>query len=300
MTRFIRPWYAALADYETASTDYVLATVLATTGSAPREAGTKMLIGQADHFDTLGGGQLEQLVIAQARGMLAEQRGGQVIQHFPLAAAAMQCCGGSVTVLFECKIHQQLRVVLFGAGYVGAQVKQLLEGLQASVTWLDNRRQIESTQAGTYEYCPDPVAWVAAGEAAGEESGPEHALIMTHDHLLDFALVEALLKRGCTSIGLIGSTTKANNFLQRLTRNGWTPVQLKALRCPLGISGIQRKDPPAVALSIVAELMQLAGPVPPAHSTTWRKVGLSLVQQPQSSQILPAAVLSFTSTGKSE
>ena len=49
---------------------FVLATVLETRGSTPRDRGAKMVVTEDAVFDTIGGGKLEQLVIDAAREAL--------------------------------------------------------------------------------------------------------------------------------------------------------------------------------------------------------------------------------------
>ncbi len=78
----------------------VLITVAAVAGSAPREAGAKMLVSPASVVGTIGGGHLEFQAIAIARDML---RSGEIAQlrRFALGATLGQCCGGAVQLLFE-------------------------------------------------------------------------------------------------------------------------------------------------------------------------------------------------------
>ena len=77
-----------------------LVTVAGTFGSAPREAGAKMLVA-ADHAaGTIGGGNLEFTAIDLARKMLAGESGG-AIRSFQLGPSLQQCCGGQATLCFE-------------------------------------------------------------------------------------------------------------------------------------------------------------------------------------------------------
>ena len=61
---------AALARIEHNDTA-ALVTVLATEGSAPREAGTKMVVWEGGQSGTIGGGNLEHQATSQARRMRA-------------------------------------------------------------------------------------------------------------------------------------------------------------------------------------------------------------------------------------
>lgn len=78
-----------------------LISVLATEGSAPRGAGTRMLATADALHGTIGGGQLEYRAIEQARAILALPPGSWRVQDYPLGPMLGQCCGGRVRLLIE-------------------------------------------------------------------------------------------------------------------------------------------------------------------------------------------------------
>lgn len=78
-----------------------LVSVLATEGSAPRGAGTRMLVTAGGQQGTIGGGQLEFRAIEQARGILGHPAGSWRVQDYPLGPLLGQCCGGRVRLLVE-------------------------------------------------------------------------------------------------------------------------------------------------------------------------------------------------------
>lgn len=75
-------------------------TVLAVSGSAPREPGARMAVQMEACFDTIGGGHLEYQAITRARTLL-QQGITRHIERFALGASLGQCCGGVVWLLFE-------------------------------------------------------------------------------------------------------------------------------------------------------------------------------------------------------
>jgi xanthine dehydrogenase accessory factor len=89
-------WLRAIGERPSA-----LVSVLATEGSAPRGAGTRMLVTAEGFTGTIGGGALEFQAIAQARAMLALSPGSWRVQDFPLGPLLGQCCGGRVRLLVE-------------------------------------------------------------------------------------------------------------------------------------------------------------------------------------------------------
>ncbi|OIQ68525.1 hypothetical protein GALL_498830 [mine drainage metagenome] len=88
-------------------------------------------------------------------------------------------------------------------------------------------------------------------------------LVMTHDHQLDFDIVAAALQRpDLAAVGLIGSDTKRARFLGRLARQG---IPADRLICPVGLPGIEGKEPAVVALSVAAQILQLQPSLPTAQ-----------------------------------
>jgi len=82
--------------------DAVVVTVAATQGSAPREAGARMIVAANSIEGTIGGGHLEFDAIRIARDALAAPAArGNWLVRFPLAARLGQCCGGVASLLFQ-------------------------------------------------------------------------------------------------------------------------------------------------------------------------------------------------------
>lgn len=77
----------------------VLVHVAEVRGSAPREAGAQMLVGETTTAGTVGGGELERSAIARGRDLM---RGSSAaVERWALGPELGQCCGGAVTLAFE-------------------------------------------------------------------------------------------------------------------------------------------------------------------------------------------------------
>ena len=269
----------------------VVVTLDSVIGSAPREVGCRMIITVDQAFGSIGGGKLEFEATAHARDLLArENMQSQEHRPFALGPALNQCCGGSVTLLFECceadvpgwleelmdeagietletadgKQWLELNgaqlkpLVLFGAGHVGQAVARLLADLPFKVTWVDERPNVFPDQAG-----PN-INIVKPGDPLNEVSkAPPDSIfvVMTHSHQLDEDICFEVLSRGDFAwLGLIGSVTKRRRFVQRLAQRGIGETDLARLVCPVGLSGIKGKQPATIALSLVAQLMHTSDP----------------------------------------
>jgi len=79
-----------------------LISVIKVDGSAPREAGARMVVQpDAGFFGTIGGGRLEYETLAVAEAALSAERPAASLHVWPLGPNLGQCCGGSVTILVE-------------------------------------------------------------------------------------------------------------------------------------------------------------------------------------------------------
>lgn len=246
------PWFEALAYCQRHSQPHVLATLVSSAGSTPREPGAHMVITAQEVFDTLGGGNFEYQLIACAREALARDEQGCRLERFALGARSGQCCGGHVSVLLESFAAPAMHVVLFGAGHVAQALERHLARLPWRISWYDSRSDI-APQTGPRTVFHGGYAIDRAVDALPANG---HCLVMTHDHREDEQLIERLLTRGDqASIGLIGSQTKWARFRHRLEARGFTPAQLDGVRCPIGIPGAHGKLPEEIAIAVAAELL---------------------------------------------
>jgi xanthine dehydrogenase accessory factor len=249
-------WLDALVAAERDNQPAVLVTVLTVKGSTPREAGAKMVVSADGLFCTIGGGNLEHQCEAAARTLLAQDAEGPSQRDFPLGPELGQCCGGHVSVLFEVLRPPRLHVALFGAGHVGKALIKLLADLPCRVSWIDSRP--ESLPANL----PPAITPLRIAEPArAVENVPAGSLVvvMTHDHQMDFDIVSAALRRpDFLAVALIGSETKRARFAGRLARAGLPRAAIDRLICPIGLPGIEGKEPAIVALSVAAQILQLA------------------------------------------
>lgn len=97
----LREWLPALIGALQRESPVVRIALAEVRGSAPREAGVGMLVGQATVAGTIGGGQLEWQALAAARSLLAPDAPRANLQRYVLGADVGQCCGGVVQVWTE-------------------------------------------------------------------------------------------------------------------------------------------------------------------------------------------------------
>jgi xanthine dehydrogenase accessory factor len=149
-------------------------------------------------------------------------------------------------------------LALFGGGHVGKALVKVLAPLPFHVRWIDSRDEI----------FPSDVAY----QVVCEHSNPVHAavsdlvpnscvLIMSFSHAEDLDVVAACLHRqrdqkDLPYIGLIGSATKWATFKRRLAERGFSEAELQQVTCPIGVPGIEGKEPEVIAVAVAAQLLQ--------------------------------------------
>ncbi len=281
-----------------------MVTVVATEGSTPREAGTRMIVDAQGQRGTIGGGRLEQLAVEQARAILIQPPATWRIQTYPLGPMLGQCCGGRVRLLVErldpeaanwldevaegvvltTRLGPQgpIRAIavgadqpipttapargpdpdtiieriggtrrplyLFGAGHVGQAIAHLVRPLPFTLGWFDTREDYANLEGVTHDAADQLVtcALQAPADAA--------VIILTHDHGLDYSLTAAALRGPAQFVGLIGSDTKRARFLARLHNEN---IPTERLTCPIGLAGIEGKEPEVIAVAVAAQLLML-------------------------------------------
>jgi xanthine dehydrogenase accessory factor len=154
-------------------------------------------------------------------------------------------------------------VWIFGAGHVGKALVHHLAGLPARVVLVDGRAgefpaALPANARAQHEpHAEDAVADVPPGAMA---------LVMTHSHDLDLALVERLLRRADLAyVGLIGSATKRARFEARLAAKG---IAADRLVCPVGDASAGDKHPHAIAITVAAQLLAVRAARAPASAET--------------------------------
>lgn len=249
----------------------VLVTVARAEGSVPREVGAWMAVFADGIVGTIGGGQLEHQAIAQARERLRGQGDDDDALHrYPLGPSLGQCCGGVVHLRsekLEASSAETVRarlappaspLALFGGGHVGRAIVRLVGDLPFDLHWIDSRDEVFPPGVPPNVRCEhsDPVQRAVADLAPGSQ-----VLIMSFSHAEDLEIVAACLRRqrergDLRFVGLIGSRTKWATFRHRLLAGGFSEAELDGVTCPIGVPGIQGKQPAVVALAAVAQLLQ--------------------------------------------
>jgi xanthine dehydrogenase accessory factor len=246
--------YAEIARLAAEGRPFVTATVIESSGSTPQKPGSKMVVlPDGTLRGTVGGGALELQILEAARALFDAPESTRILETHLTHDLGM-CCGGRMKVFLE-KHAASARLWVFGAGHVARELAALAKRAGFFVTVIDersewaNRERFPDVDALTVQHPPDVARTLRGGADC-------YFCITTHDHPLDQALVEQLLRTPSAYLGVIGSRRKAERFRSRLLAAGFAEGEVARMRSPMGLP-IHALTPAEIAVSIVAELIQV-------------------------------------------
>ena len=258
-----------LNDSLNCKTKLIKAKLIFTEGSVPRNKDTFMFISNSKIFGTIGGGQLEHLIIDKARNILKNNKKNYSTKvNIPLGPAIGQCCGGYAQIELikfedgkdaynsEKKNYNQSRndLYIFGAGHIGQEVSKRSLDLDFNVNLIDSRKEYLDTPKEK-----DIIKIYAKYPWMLIKNLPKNAyyIILTHSHDFDFKIINELLNFNTfIFIGLIGSKTKRRRFDKRFLHLGHDRLLINKIECPVGLSTITSKKPGEIAISIIGRLLE--------------------------------------------
>lgn len=259
---FWAEWLDTLQKLKGLGEDTVMVTLTQVRGHAPQQAGVKLLVTEKATYHTLGGGYMEHHAIQQARKLLQQEQALPVTETLRLTqketpAHNVQCCGGEVTLTYEVVRFQRPTVAIYGLGHVGKALAHHLNRLPIDLVLTDSRTdqlpELPAERARVHlQQAPIPEATVL------DLPFKSLVLILTHDHATDLALLEMALQRpDFAYLGVIGSAIKKGHFRHQLLQAGHTEEDLDRITSPIGLPGLNSKDPEVIALSVCAQLLQV-------------------------------------------
>jgi xanthine dehydrogenase accessory factor len=255
------PWKEA-EQLERNGTSFVMVTWLAVKGHAPQDVGAKALVTPDGLYaGTVGGGKIEALCIAEAKRILASPMGfSPKIVNWNLQRDVGMSCGGEVTVLFELINPKPWRVIIFGAGHVGQSMARVFQTLNCRTTFVDSRAEwlIRLPIADHLEKVCIPEMRDYLDVLLLEKDLNPYFVLMTQGHAYDVPILREVFKKfpEAPYIGVIGSKVKAIKIRNEMMNEGFSEELVRRLRCPMGIQ-FGNNDPPEIAISITAELLQV-------------------------------------------
>ena len=235
-------------------------------GSSPNTIDDIILISNDTIFGTIGGGNLEYLVVKEAKRLIDNKINKKSL-NIPLGPGIGQCCGGYVQI--KLSLHQNssealkneklydeknTNLYIFGAGHIGQALISKLENINFNTFLIDSREDfLKMTNINNINYLLSKKPW----EIIYRLKDNSYFVVLTHSHDYDLKILNEILKKNFTFLGLIGSKTKKNRFFKRLIDNGHNKSLVETIECPIGINIGNSKDPDEIAFSIITRLISI-------------------------------------------
>jgi xanthine dehydrogenase accessory factor len=232
----------------------MMVTLVECLGSAPQDAGARMLVTAAGlHAGTVGGGRVEAKAIAHALSMLEAAQPLPQLVSWTLKGDVGMTCGGSVRFFFEPFRTAVWRIAIFGAGHIAQALVPLLLKLKCDLTVCDPRREwLEKLPSA-----PRLRTLALADPAEFVDTLPGGAFVvcMTQGHSTDLPVLRRALEQDrFPFIGVIGSKAKAAVLQRDLVKGGLSEQRAAGFHCPIGLD-FGTNDPAEIAISIGAQLL---------------------------------------------
>jgi xanthine dehydrogenase accessory factor len=219
--------------------------------------GAKMLLTPDDTTGSLGNGELDRIVIRDARAEL--EAGRTSVRHYgPLGQANYEPDAADAVHVFIESYAPQPQMVIFGAVDFTAALAKVAKVLGYRVTVCD-ARVVFATRKRFPMADEIIVDWPnRVFEKIGSTLGPRDVVaILTHDPKFDVPAVQGALDTTVGYIGVMGSRTTHAKRLERLAEVGVTdPGALARLMSPIGLD-VGARSPEETAISICAEIIAL-------------------------------------------
>jgi xanthine dehydrogenase accessory factor len=232
--------------------------------------GAKLLLDEQDIITgSLGNSELDALVKTPVAEFLNSHHDTRLFSvsdfapEFPLASERM--------LLFE-RLQPAPRLVVCGAGHVGAALAKLGSFLGFETTLIDDRAEFLEHGRFPEALIQTVVAedWATAvRDAIGNGRGVSVAVV-TRGHNEDERCMQAVVRADPDYTGLIGSKRRTTIVIDRLREKGASAEQLAKIHAPIGLD-IGAVSPEEVALAIIAEIVAVRRGSSGGSLSAWRR-----------------------------
>ena len=243
------------------------------TATAELQVGAKLLVTESDErIGSLGDRDLDESAASQAAKFFASREQTKMSKAEEFASELKRFHGA--TLLFE-RIEAEPRLVIAGAGHVGASLARLAALTGYQVTLIDDRAEFVGRELFASEYAKDielvtAADWATSMREAIADGRGVAVAIVTRGHKQDEDCLRAAMGANSDYIGMIGSQRRTNIVLEKLRQEGVYDELLRNVHAPIGLD-IGAVSPEEVALAILAEIVAERRGGSGAPLSQWRR-----------------------------
>ena len=219
---------------------FSIATIVDTKGSVPAKIASKIIIlHNGETFGTVGGGELEKVVIQKGLELLINSR--NQTYSFDLSQDESDfsenvgmLCGGNVSVFFE-SISPKTELYIFGGGHISQSLQKIIDKQKFQIIIVDNRKEFANPEIHP---TADKVLYEDYDKFTDRFHPAENSfiVIVTHGHKHDYEILRNVYKRKLKLkyVGMIGSKIKVKEAIGNLNKEVGN-VSLANLFSPIGL-----------------------------------------------------------------
>ena len=244
-------------ELQAAKKSFVVATLVHQNGSSPQNEGARAIVSlEGLEFGTVGGGKVEQSVIANALDMIRQKTPTRFVS-WNLQKDIGMTCGGVVNFFFEFfEFKNSFHIAVFGAGHIAQEFIPLLLKLDCEITCYDSRPEWLAKLPQNKKLTP--VHTEQSASFVSQIPDQAYVTIMTMGHGTDLPILKEAMKQKSrfSYVGNIGSEQKALRLREDL-KNADIPIEtIKQLHCPMG-EPFGNNSPIEISFSIIAQILKI-------------------------------------------
>jgi xanthine dehydrogenase accessory factor len=244
----------AVSDATDAGETVCVATVVQTSRSVPRRAGSKMLVySNGRTVGTIGGGEMESRVVREALAAISDRTTRLcTYQLVDPSSGDPGVCGGEATISLE-PFMPTPTIYVIGCGHVGKAVVELAHWMGFRVIATDDRAGLATPQE-----LPLADATISGHITDAIREHPitaeTHVVVVTRNMAVDLGLIPHLLATPARTIGVMGSQRRWAETSTALRAAGVQADALERITAPIGLE-LHAETPEEIAVSILAEIV---------------------------------------------
>lgn len=244
--------YNTLAELSRDGIAAALCTIVFTSGSTPRKAGSKMIVrSDGKTFGSVGGGKLELQVREDA--LKAVDSGATLLKTYSTGEDNDMHCYGECQVFID-PLPNNFPLVIFGAGHVGQALAGIANNYGFKVILVDPREElVDQLYSGSVQIIKEGYREATAKMDLDPRS---FIVVCTPSHAFDEEVTLACAKKTHAYLGMIGSRKKVEEAKKFFKDNGLSSKAIEKIDMPIGIP-IHCETPAEIAISILARLIDI-------------------------------------------
>jgi xanthine dehydrogenase accessory factor len=207
----------------------------------------------------IGGGCAQPVVIKEALKAMADGE-PRLIRISPSSSPeegvvdySMTCYSGGTMDIFIEPVLPKPHILILGRSPVAASLAKLAKAVNYKVSL--------AAPGADHENFPDPDLLQTDWELNHLKITPQTFIVVSTQGEYDEEALEKALNTSAAYVAFVASKTKAGKVLEYLRDRGVTAARLSQVRAPAGLD-IQAASPEEIAVSILAEIIQVRGAKP--------------------------------------